>query len=327
MRRDGTTHATLLLATALLLVGVPVGCSSGGSSDAPSTPQPDAAAGTTAAGAPATPPTRTDQGRSVKERIEDASLAARVKAALTEDRRLRTFDFEPGVTEGRVTLAGNVATREQGRRAAELADDVDGVDDVLNRLTVDGGQVAWNQSESSSSGGGQMAASQEEPPGPSDGAARGSAYHTVQTGESLWAIASEYGTSVSRVKELNNMRSSSLQPGERLLVRQGAGGGTPSGAASPSVADAGQQDAAPASQTGSPQESSAQESSGDGDPASSPAAGEAPSEEETEEYHVVKRGESLWAIASKNSISVTRLKELNGLSSNDLMPGDRLRVE
>jgi len=43
-------------------------------------------------------------------------------------------------------------------------------------------------------------------------------------------------------------------------------------------------------------------------------------------YHVVKKGESLSTIAHKYKISVTKLKKLNGLHSDLIKPGKKLRV-
>ncbi len=46
-------------------------------------------------------------------------------------------------------------------------------------------------------------------------------YHTVRKGETLSKIASKYGITVSKLKSLNHLRSSSLRVGQRLLVRKG----------------------------------------------------------------------------------------------------------
>lgn len=319
MRHAENARFLSALVAAALLLGASAGCSTEGDVPSAAQQQQPAAAADTTDSTTAAPPTSTTQGRSVEERIEDASLVARVKTALVENRQLRTLDLQPRATDGRVTLAGNVATRGQGRTAAEVAAEVDGVDDVLNRLTVDGQQVAWN-SDSGSASGEQVAASgTPAAPGPSDGSTSGNTYHTVRTGESLWAIASEYGTSVSRVKRLNNLRGNGLQPGDRLLVKRGGGGSSASGGTT--VAAAG------GAQNGS-QQSGAEGSSADTSEGSASGSEATPqAEEKAVEYHVVERGETLWAIAEENNMTVGRLRELNGLSGNDLMPGDRLRVE
>jgi len=44
------------------------------------------------------------------------------------------------------------------------------------------------------------------------------------------------------------------------------------------------------------------------------------------QYHVVKKGESLWKIASKYKTTITKIKQLNNLSSNVIRPGQKLRL-
>ncbi len=43
-------------------------------------------------------------------------------------------------------------------------------------------------------------------------------------------------------------------------------------------------------------------------------------------YHTVRPGETLWDIARRYGLSVTRLRRLNGLRTNVIRPGQRLRV-
>ncbi len=47
---------------------------------------------------------------------------------------------------------------------------------------------------------------------------RSSVVHVVRRGESLSRIASRYGTSVGRIRELNSLRSSTIHPGQRLRI-------------------------------------------------------------------------------------------------------------
>jgi osmotically-inducible protein OsmY len=55
---------------------------------------------------------------------------------LTEDSRVDAFDIEVRVTDGEVTLTGNVTSREQKRRAEDVAALATGVRDVISELRV-----------------------------------------------------------------------------------------------------------------------------------------------------------------------------------------------
>lgn len=46
----------------------------------------------------------------------------------------------------------------------------------------------------------------------------GSDYYTVKKGDTLWDIANKYGTTVSKLKSLNNLKSNVLQVGQTLKV-------------------------------------------------------------------------------------------------------------
>lgn len=138
----------------------------------------------------------------VADRLQDASLAARVRMALADDRSLRTYVFEPVAERSVVTLFGQVDTRAQYDRAAQIVRGVPGVADLVNELTVTSSTARISS------------------PRDEDGAAAsGALYHTVREGESLWIIARRYGTSISTIKRLSNLTSNTVRPGQRLRVR------------------------------------------------------------------------------------------------------------
>lgn len=144
--------------------------------------------------------------RTLAQRLDDARLEARVTQALVQQRRLRVFDLRPAATDGRVTLRGNVNTADQYRTAERTARRVDGVVAVTNELTIGGRPVTEKR----------LAALSNDETEEDDAAA---VYHTVQRGESLWAIARQYGASVQRLRSLNGLGSDDLQPGQRIRVR------------------------------------------------------------------------------------------------------------
>jgi membrane-bound lytic murein transglycosylase D len=52
-------------------------------------------------------------------------------------------------------------------------------------------------------------------------AAASTTTHVVKSGENLGAIAQRYGTTVSRLKSLNNLRTDRIRAGQKLVVRRG----------------------------------------------------------------------------------------------------------
>ncbi len=96
--------------------------------------------------------------------------------------------------------------------------------------------------------------------------------YTVQKGDSLWAIANKYGTTVNNLKKANNLSTNNLSIGQTLII--------------PSTNVPGQ----------------------------------------TEITYVVKKGDSLWAIANKYDTTVDKIKSTNNLSSNTLSIGQILII-
>jgi LysM repeat protein len=43
-------------------------------------------------------------------------------------------------------------------------------------------------------------------------------YHTVKRGENLYTIGKKYGKTPEEIKKLNNLKSSNLYPGQKLIV-------------------------------------------------------------------------------------------------------------
>lgn len=184
------------------LLFVATGCTSPNASDSssPSAEQatPDSAthADTTAQhAAPAS-----DGKRSLDQRLSDLSLAARIKQALARDRELRGYDFEPEVEGQTVLLKGDVQTRDEHERAAEVATRIASVEAVTNAVTVVGQPViAENRSETETN-------------------SHAGDTHIVQSGETLWDIARSHRSSVDYIQQHNNLSSESLKPGQELKI-------------------------------------------------------------------------------------------------------------
>ena len=120
------------------------GCEMGHTAD----PEPDdadsAAVGVEQMDAPPAPANVPDfdGDRSVAEHLNDATLATKVQQALVRERSLRAFDFDTEAEAGYVTLRGDVDTRDQYDRAARVAATVDGVEAVVNEVTVEGNPIS-----------------------------------------------------------------------------------------------------------------------------------------------------------------------------------------
>ena len=118
-------------------------------------------------------------------------------------------------------------------------------------------------------------------------------YHIVEKGDSLLTISKRYAVSVRNLRELNNLRSTRIKPGQKILLCEIKSDEQP------------KKYAALISETKTKKEKSKIETN----------------------YHIVKKGETLSSISKKYPISVSELKEINDLKSIRLKPGQQLLVK
>jgi len=119
-------------------------------------------------------------------------------------------------------------------------------------------------------------------------------YHNVRRGENLGTIASKYNVKLTDLKKWNQIKGSTIYPGQRLIVYQSSG----------------------LSNVTSPQSA----------PVSSSSPSRDPSPQGQSTTHVVKRGETLMSIASEYGCTVDQLKKWNKLTSTKIFPGQRLSL-
>lgn len=116
---------------------------------------------------------------------------------------------------------------------------------------------------------------------------RSTQYYIVKSGDNLGSIAKRYSMSVSQLKSMNNLRSNTIHPRQKLIVYNGSG-------------------PMPAS--------------------SSTYASNAPEPTPSPSYHTVKNGENLGLIAGKYGCSVSQLMSWNNLSKSTIYAGQKLKV-
>ena len=134
-----------------------------------------------------------------------------------------------------------------------------------------------------------------EKPAPQPAAPETTTY-IIQRNDTLSGIAQKYGLKVSEIKSLNNLKSDKICVGNKLKL--------------PGKVEVGPQ-SVPA-----------------GSRAEAPKAAPKPFVPYTGEtkVYVVKNGDYLSTIAAKNHISTKQLTELNGLKSDVIIPGQKLKV-
>jgi hyperosmotically inducible protein len=75
--------------------------------------------------------------RPVGQIIDDTGIELSIKASYATDSDISVWDIKVDSHDGVVKLFGTVPSREVGRKAVKLAEEVRGVNDVVDNLTVD----------------------------------------------------------------------------------------------------------------------------------------------------------------------------------------------
>lgn len=123
--------------------------------------------------------------------------------------------------------------------------------------------------------------------------------YSVKAGDSLYAIASKHGMTLSQLRELNNLSGSLIHPGQTLKV---SGTNT-------------------APSTSNPESSTPEVTE-----PTTPLTPETNTPVTGSGAYTVQRGDSLYGIATKHGMSLSQLQSLNGLSGYLIHPGQVLSV-
>ncbi|MDL2289407.1 LysM peptidoglycan-binding domain-containing protein [Clostridia bacterium OttesenSCG-928-F22] len=151
--------------------------------------------------------------------------------------------------------------------------------------------------------------------------------YTVQAGDTLYRIAQRYGTTVDAIKQLNGLSSDALYIGQQLLIPYGNGETPPTQGTSTYTVQAGDTLYRIAQRYGTTVDTIKQLNGLSsnalyiGQQLLIPASGNG----NTITY-TVRAGDSLYSIAQRYGITVDAIKQLNGLSSNNLYIGQQLLI-
>ena len=118
--------------------------------------------------------------------------------------------------------------------------------------------------------------------------------YVVKNGDYLAKISKRFNVTINSIKRLNNLKNDSIRVGQKLKL--------------PGKLDIGAEGAEPAAV-----------------PAKTMSASSAAYKGETKEY-VVKNGDTLGAIAYGNGCTIRQLKALNGLKSDTLRVGQKIKI-
>ena len=129
-----------------------------------------------------------------------------------------------------------------------------------------------------------------------DGADGERIVYVVKNGDYLGRIASRNRCTVAQIKRWNGLKSNNIRVGQRLVIYRGGGG--------PSTRSSSSSTAAPAPSASS---SSTQSSAPTG-------------------TYTVKSGDTLSGIATRHGVTVNQLKQWNGLTSNNIRVGQKLKL-
>ncbi len=146
--------------------------------------------------------------------------------------------------------------------------------------------------------------------------------YTVQKGDSLWAIANKYGTTVDNIKSANNLTSNNLSIGQTLIIP------TESNQITNQITynvKKGDSLWAIANRYDTTVEKIKSTNNLNSNALSIGQVLIIPSTSEFNTY-TVEKGDSLWAISKKYNTTMDNIKKLNNLTSNNLSIGQKLII-
>ena len=130
------SKSIIWMATALCAVALTAGCNRSDNTAQDTSRTIDQAPGTAATNADQAGAQVREQAANAGEAVDDAAITAKVKTALTAEPGLKALQINVDTANGIVTLSGAVDSPTNLDRATQVAQAVQGVKSVDNRLTV-----------------------------------------------------------------------------------------------------------------------------------------------------------------------------------------------
>lgn len=149
-------------------------------------------------------------------------------------------------------------------------------------------------------------------------------YYIVQKGDSLYAIANKYGTTVNKLKELNNLTSNNLSIGQKLLLEPAQTLPTPPASGTIYTIQPGDTLYAIANKFGVTVDSIKQANNLTSNTLTIGKTLSIPTSTPSPKTYTVQKGDTLYGIAIKNGTTVEKIKDINNLTSNNLSIGQKL---
>lgn len=215
----------------------------------------------------------------------------------------------------RAAEAGNALQEYNGDRPTHTVEPGETLFALSRMYEVEVSQLReWNELESDNLQPGQeLFVGPEEQTDASPEEEREYVYHTVQQGETLFALSRRFEVERAQLMEWNNLENPSLQIGQELIVGEATDNVSANGQQTQQEPEEEEISAIP------PPEAAGEDENGNGAYALEEAG-------PAYQYYEVKAGDTLSGISRQFGTPVGRLREMNELESNALSIGQRLIV-
>lgn len=195
-----------------------------------------------------------------------------------------------------------------------------------------------SSSSRKSSEGSSSASSPSERPSSSERRREGrTTEHRVEDGETLWGLSRRFEVSVAEIREANDMEGDVIVPGRTLRIPRRAAASAeraerPSASSSTSSSSTARtarraEEPSARRKDGDASKTERESTSSSTSPARSARASGTSETRSAAREHVVRSGETLWAIARANDTTVVAIQRANDMDEDSpIRPGQKLRI-